>query len=104
MATQSKRTVERPDEVQLLGEIVRLLVMNLRRQTESQSELVVDMDRVGFGERRIAELIGTTQGTVHVTVQRARKQQASKGTSKQAEARAQDQTTSMAEPRSNSST
>ncbi len=79
MAVDRRRPVDEHGEVLHLEEIVRLMVVNLRRQTVSQTELITEMDRAGFGEKRIAQLVGTTQGTVHVTVQRARKQQPLKG-------------------------
>ena len=79
MAGERNRPVDEHGEILHLEEIVRLMVVNLRRQMVSQTELITEMDRAGFGEKRIAQLVGTTQGTVHVTVQRARKQQPPKG-------------------------
>ncbi len=54
-------------------EIVRLLVAQLRRSSSSQSELIVELDRAGFGPTRIAELIDTTANTVQVTLNKAKK-------------------------------
>jgi DNA-directed RNA polymerase specialized sigma24 family protein len=84
MASERKRPVDERGDILHLEEIVRLMVVNLRRQMVSQTELITEMDRAGFGEKRIAQLVGTTQGTVHVTVQRARKQQSPKGGSTRA--------------------
>jgi DNA-directed RNA polymerase specialized sigma24 family protein len=79
MASETRRPVDEQNrEILRLEEVVRLMVVSLRRQMASQTELITEMDRAGFAERRIAQLVGTTQGTVHVTVQRARKQQSPK--------------------------
>lgn len=54
-------------------ELVRLMVLQLRKSVSSQGELIVDLARVGFGQTRIAELIGTTQNAVNVTLNKAKK-------------------------------
>jgi hypothetical protein len=54
--------------VDAMEEVVRLLAIQLRRQTESQAEAIKDMHRVGFGPTRIAELLGTTPNTVNVSI------------------------------------
>jgi hypothetical protein len=51
-----------------MEEIVRLLAIELRRQTESQAEAINEMSRAGFGPTRIAELLGTTPNTVNVSI------------------------------------
>jgi hypothetical protein len=51
-----------------LEEVVRLLAIQLRRDTESQSQAIEELNRAGFGTSRIAELLGTTPNTVNVTV------------------------------------
>jgi DNA-directed RNA polymerase specialized sigma24 family protein len=53
-------------------EIVRLLAIQIRRGSESQSEAILELSRAGFGPTRIAELLGTTPNTVGVTLQKAK--------------------------------
>jgi DNA-directed RNA polymerase specialized sigma24 family protein len=59
-------------------EIIRLMVLQLRMQLPSQSEVINELYRAGFGPARIAQLIGTTANTVNVAVQRAKKKTNSK--------------------------
>ena len=54
-------------------EIVRLLAIQLRRSSENQAELILELSRAGFGPTRIAELLGTTANTVNVTLQKAKR-------------------------------
>lgn len=54
-------------------ETVRLLAALIRRQTESQSEAILELHRAGLGVSRIADLLGTTKGTANVAVQRAKR-------------------------------
>ena len=61
-----------------IEELVRLMAINLRRRSQSQSEAVLELSRAGFGPSRIAELLGTTANTVNVTIQKAKKKPASK--------------------------
>ena len=56
-----------------LDELVRLQVMQLRRTLGTQAEVIVELGQAGFGQARIADLLGTTPGTVRVALQRARK-------------------------------
>lgn len=53
-------------------EIVRLLAIQLRRSSENQAEVVLELSRAGFGPTRIADLLGTTANTVNVTLQKAK--------------------------------
>jgi DNA-directed RNA polymerase specialized sigma24 family protein len=53
-------------------EIVRLLAILVRRQADSQADAIVELHRAGFGPSRIAELLGTTAGTVNVAINRSR--------------------------------
>ncbi len=55
-------------------ELVRLKVLELRRTAKSQNELIVELDKAGFGQTRIAELLGTTANTVNVALSKAKKQ------------------------------
>jgi DNA-directed RNA polymerase specialized sigma24 family protein len=56
-----------------LEEVVRLLAIQLRRETESQAEAIEEMSHAGFGPKRIAELLGTTPNTVNVAISTAKK-------------------------------
>lgn len=55
-----------------LDELVRLQVMQLRRTMSNQAEVIVELGQAGFSQSRIAELVGTTPGTVKVALQRAK--------------------------------
>ncbi|MEN3282729.1 MAG: hypothetical protein V7607_3869 [Solirubrobacteraceae bacterium] len=46
-------------------ELARLAVLLLRRSIGTQSEMIAELARVGFGTTRIAELLGTTSNTVN---------------------------------------
>jgi predicted XRE-type DNA-binding protein len=54
-------------------ELIRLMVLQLRRTAKTKSEIIVELDRAGFGQTRIAELLGTTQNAVNVTLNKAKK-------------------------------
>lgn len=54
-------------------ELVALKVLELRRAATSQSELIREMRSVAFANTRIAELLGTTPGTVNQAIQKAKK-------------------------------
>lgn len=54
-------------------EMVRLLAMQVRSQFESQADAIRELSKTGFGPTRIAELLGTTSGTVGVTLAKAKK-------------------------------
>jgi DNA-directed RNA polymerase specialized sigma24 family protein len=64
--SETSRSLDHEDE------IVRLLAILVRRQADSQADAIVELHRVGFGPSRIAELLGTTSGTVNVAVNRSR--------------------------------
>jgi hypothetical protein len=53
-------------------EIVALLAL-LVRNGRTQVELISDLDKIGFGQKRIAELVGTTPNTVNVTLNTLKK-------------------------------
>jgi hypothetical protein len=57
-------------------EIVRLLVIQMRVQFGNQADVIRELSRAGFGPKRIAELLGTTPGTVNVTLAKAKKRKA----------------------------
>jgi DNA-binding CsgD family transcriptional regulator len=70
-------------ENDLLDELVRLQVLNLRRSFQSQAETIVELSRAGFSNVRIAELLGTTPPTVAVALQRAKKRSSGSSVIKQ---------------------
>jgi len=53
-------------------EIVRLLAIQIRRGSASQTEAIVELGRAGFGPTRIADLLGTTANTVNVVLAKDR--------------------------------
>lgn len=53
-------------------ELVRLLAIQVRMQFDTQAEAIRELGRAGFGPTRIAELLGTTPGTVNVTLVKAK--------------------------------
>ena len=57
---------------ELLDQMVRLQALQIKRAFNNQAEAIVEMNRVGIGTARIAELLGTTTGTVGVAIQRAK--------------------------------
>lgn len=56
-----------------IEEVVRLLAIQLRRDTESQAQAIEELSKAGFGPSRIAELLGTTSNTVNVAISNAKK-------------------------------
>lgn len=70
-------------------EIVRLLALQIRMKFESQADAIRELGKAGFGPTRIAELLGTTPGTVNVTLAKAKgkKGKASAGADKTPPAR-----------------
>ena len=54
-------------------ETVRLLAMQVRAQYESQAEAIRELSKAGFGPKRIADLIGTTPGTVTVSLAKSKR-------------------------------
>lgn len=56
-----------------LEELVRLRVIELRRSVGSQTEAILELSKAGFGNTRVAQLLGTSPNVVNVTLQKARK-------------------------------
>ena len=52
---------------ELLDQMVRLQALQIKLAMPSQAEAIVEMNKVG-----IAEIMGTTPGTVNVAIQRAK--------------------------------
>jgi hypothetical protein len=65
-------------------EIVRLLAIQVRSQYESQADAIRELTKAGFGPTRIAELIGTTPGTVNVTLAKSKRSATKRATKKAA--------------------
>ena len=59
-------------------EVARLLAILIRLQVPSQADAIRELGRVGFGPKRISELLGTTANTVNVTLAKAKKKEASR--------------------------
>jgi DNA-directed RNA polymerase specialized sigma24 family protein len=60
-------------EIDSGDEIARLLAALIRLQTDSQTEAISELHKSGIGPSRIAELLGTSSGTVNVAIQRSKK-------------------------------
>ena len=58
---------------ELLDELVRLAALQARANAGSQSEAIRALGDIGFGPKRIAELLGTTPNTVNVALSKARR-------------------------------
>ena len=54
-------------------EVARLLALLVRLTIGSQAETIVEMNKVGLGPSRIANLLGTSPGTVNVAISRAKR-------------------------------
>jgi len=67
MAEPKGKTMDKQEE------LVRLLAIQVRRGSASQSEAAVEMSKAGFDPTRIAELLGTTPNTVNQALNDARK-------------------------------
>jgi hypothetical protein len=61
-------------------ELVRLIAMQIRLHLDNQSVAIQEFSKAGFGPSRIAQLVGTTPGTVNVTLAKAKKRKAKKAT------------------------
>ena len=57
---------------ELLDQMVRLQALQIKLAMPSQAETIVEMNKIGIGPLRIAEIMGTTPGTVNVAIQRAK--------------------------------
>jgi hypothetical protein len=63
--------------VQKLDEMIKLLAI-IGRRGAKQSELIQELGELGFGPKRIAELVGTTPNVVSVTLFKNRRSSKSK--------------------------
>jgi DNA-directed RNA polymerase specialized sigma24 family protein len=66
------------DIARLLDELVRLHALDLRRRSASQVDAILELSKAGLGPTRIAELLGTTAGTVNVALAKAKKRKPKK--------------------------
>ncbi|HZS30347.1 MAG TPA: hypothetical protein VFA37_03755 [Gaiellaceae bacterium] len=57
-------------------ELIRLIAIQIRLQLDNQNAAIQELSRSGFGPSRIAELLGTTPGTVNVSLAKAKKRAA----------------------------
>ena len=57
---------------ELLDQLIRLQALRIRLSMPSQAEAIVEINKTGIGPSRIAEIMGTTPGTVNVAIQRAK--------------------------------
>lgn len=69
MAPKAERNA--PDD-----EVARLLTLQMRLSLGSQARTILELSKAGFRPTRIAELVGTSVGTVNVALQRGRKAKA----------------------------
>jgi DNA-directed RNA polymerase specialized sigma24 family protein len=74
MAPPRKDTTTDPVAAKL-DEVARLLAILVARDRSLQ-DAVADLSAVGFGPKRIGELIGTSPGYVKVAADRAKKRKA----------------------------
>jgi transcriptional regulator len=68
-----------PKRMDVQEELVRLMVVQLRRTAKTQLEVIVELDKAGFGQTRIADLLGTTQNAVNVALNKAKKRTGDEG-------------------------
>jgi len=61
------------DIARLLDELVRLHALDVRRGSASQVDAILELSKAGLGPSRIADLLGTTPGTVNVALAKAKK-------------------------------
>ena len=67
---------EASDLLSRLDELSKLMALQVRSTIGSQTQTILELDRLGFSARRIGELLGTTRNTANVTVQKAKKRKA----------------------------
>jgi DNA-directed RNA polymerase specialized sigma24 family protein len=65
--------VPRSEGVDPHDETVRLLATLIRLQVGNQKQAILELHKAGLGISRIADVLGTTPGTVNVAVQRAKR-------------------------------
>ena len=68
---EGKAMSNQEESVRLLATLIRLLV-------PTQNAAILELNKAGFGAKRIGELLGTSQNTANVTIQKAKKKQPAK--------------------------
>jgi hypothetical protein len=68
------------DIARLLDELVRLHARAVRKGAPSQTDAILELSEAGFGPKRISELLGTSYGTVTVTLAKAKKRKTKRTT------------------------
>jgi DNA-binding NarL/FixJ family response regulator len=63
----------RPTEIDGLDEIARLLATQIRLSLPNQTAAILELNRAGLSNQRIAELLGTSAATAKTTVAKAKK-------------------------------
>jgi DNA-binding NarL/FixJ family response regulator len=54
-----------------LDELNRLMALQIRLAIGNQARTILELHRLGFSLKRIAELLGTTSNTVNVAIRKA---------------------------------
>lgn len=67
-----------PKKMDAQEELVRLKVLELRRSAKPQAAMILELDKAGFGQTRVAELLGTSANTVNVALSKAKSRAKSK--------------------------
>lgn len=68
------------DIARLLDELVRLEARAVRKSVPSQTDAILELSEAGFGPKRISELLGTSYGTVTVTLAKAKRRKTKRTT------------------------
>ena len=62
-------------EVDVLDEIARLLATQIRLSLPNQAQAILELNRAGLSNQRVAEFLGTSAATVKTTVAKAKKKE-----------------------------
>lgn len=60
-------------KVEGLDEVARLLATQIRLTLGNQRQAIIELDRAGLGQARIATLLGTSPGTVKTELRDAKR-------------------------------
>lgn len=67
-------------QVDGLDEIARLLAIQIRLTLGNQRQAIIELDKAGIGQSRIATLLGTSPGTVKTELRDAKRRAQTKTT------------------------
>jgi CRP-like cAMP-binding protein len=67
-------------ELDPIDEVARLLALNLKRE-HSLQDVIAELDSVGIRQARIAEILGTSPGSVSVALSRTKRRVSKKRSS-----------------------